>query len=291
VEPHRAVQQAHRVQLERARLIVFGSRTGQTPRTAFARFSWRVNLIVIVVLVLLSVLAWQRTIEQANSMSTMVMGLGQIGVRAQGDMGAGLFLTMWATMMVAMMLPAIAPMVLAHLAVTRRRGEGILPTLAFAGGYFLVWSAIGVAPMLAYWTLAGLSDEAASSRWLTVVAGAILLVAGAYQFSGWKERCLDQCQSPFGFLAHHDFGGGPRSALRAGVAHGAYCLGCCWALMAVLLVVGLMNLMWMAGIFVLVFVEKHWTHGIALARVAGAALMFLGVAVMAWPALLAVISQ
>jgi predicted metal-binding membrane protein len=291
VEPQRAVEQAHRVQLERPRLIVFETHTDETPRAALARLSRRINLVVIVVLVLLSVLAWQSAVEQANSMSGMVMGLGQIGALAQGDMGAGLFLTMWATMMVAMMLPIVAPMVLAHLAVTRRRGNGILPTLAFASGYFLVWSAIGVAPMLAYWAFAGLSDEAGSSRWLTVLGGTILIVAGAYQFTAWKQLCLDKCQSPFGFLAHHDFGGGASGALRAGVVHGAYCLGCCWALMAVLLVVGLMNLLWMAGIFVLVFVEKHWKHGIVLAKVAGAALMILGVAIIAWPALLALISR
>jgi predicted metal-binding membrane protein len=262
-----------------------------TPRTAFTLLPWRINLAVIVVLALLSVLAWRSTVEQATSMSGMVMGLGQIGIRAQGSMGAGLFLTMWVTMMVAMMLPAVAPMVLVHLAVTRRRGNGVLPTLAFACGYLLVWSAIGVAPMLAYWTLAGLSDEAGSSRWIAFLAGITFIVAGAYQFTAWKQACLDKCQSPLAFLVSHDFGGGASSALRAGVVHGAYCLGCCWALMAVLLVVGLMNLLWMAGIFVLVLVEKHWKHGIVLAKTAGTMLMTLGVTVIAWPALLMLISQ
>jgi len=146
-------------------------------------------------------------------------------------------------------------------------------------------------PMIAYWAFAQVSDEAAQSRWLPVLAGTILVVAGAYQFTRWKQVCLDKCQSPFAFVVAHDFGGGARSALRAGVVHGAFCLGCCWALMAVLVVVGLMNLLWMAGIFVLFFVEKHWKHGIVLAKTAGIALIMLGAAVIARPALLALISQ
>ena len=107
----------------------------------------------------------------------------------------------------------------------------------------------------------------------------------------WKQVCLDKCQSPLAFLVTHDFGGGAPRALRAGVVHGAYCLGCCWALMAVLVVVGLMNLVWMAGIFVLVLVEKQWRHGLRLAKWAGSALTATGVAVIIWPELLARISQ
>lgn len=264
---------------------------GDTPRAAFTLLSWRIHLVVVVALVALSLYAWRSTIEQANSMSGMVMGLGQIGSRAQGSMSAGLFLTMWVTMMAAMMLPTVAPMVLAHLAVARRRGDGVLSTIAFIGGYLLVWSAIGVVPLFVYWGFAQLSDDAAQSRWLPALAGTILVVAGAYQFTGWKQICLDKCQSPFAFVAMHDFRGGARSALRAGVVHGAFCLGCCWALMAVLVVVGLMNLLWMTTIFLIFFVEKQWKHGIVLAKIAGAALMALGAAVIARPSLLALISQ
>jgi len=262
-----------------------------TPRAAFALLSWRINLIVVVVLVAVSVLAWKSTIDDANAMSRMAMGLGQIGSRFQGSMSAAYFLTMWVTMMVAMMLPTVAPMVLAHLAVSRRRGEGTVTTVAFVAGYLLVWSAIGVLPMLAYWAFAQLSDAASESRWLPALAGMILVVAGAYQFTGWKQRCLDKCQSPFAFVVMHDFGGGLTGALRAGAVHGAFCLGCCWALMAVLVVVGLMNLLWMAMLFVMFFTEKHWRHGLALAKVAGLSLVALGTAVIARPSLLPVISQ
>ena len=182
-----------------------------TPRSAFALLSWRINLVVVVALVAVSVLAWRSTVEQANAMSGMVMGLGQIGIRFQGTMSAVYFLVMWVTMMVAMMLPTVAPMVLAHLAVARRRRDGPLPTIAFVGGYLLVWAAIGVVPLVAYWGFAQLTDDAAESRWLPALAGTILIVAGAYQFTGWKRRCLDRCLSPFAFVVTHDFGGGVRS--------------------------------------------------------------------------------
>ena len=261
-----------------------------TPRAAFTVLSWRINVAVVAVLVALSVLAWYGTIDQAISMSGMVMGLGQIGGRAQGDMGAGIFLAMWVTMMVAMMLPTVAPMVLAHLAVMRRRGRGVHSTLVFIAAYLLVWSAIGLVPLIAYMAFAQLTDGAAQSLWLPVLAGAILIIAGAYQFTGWKQVCFDKCQSPFAFIATHDFGGGSVSSLRAGLVHGAFCLGCCWALTTVLVVVGLMNLMWMAGIFALFFIEKSWRHGLVMAKIAGGLLIVLGMAVIALPQLLATIS-
>ncbi|HEX7271719.1 MAG TPA: DUF2182 domain-containing protein [Casimicrobiaceae bacterium] len=261
-----------------------------SPRAAFALLSWRVNLTLIVGLIALSVLAWRSTIQDATSMRGMVMGLGQIGWLAQGDMSGGAFLAMWVTMMAAMMLPTIAPMALAHLGVNRRRGRGIYPTLVFIAGYLLVWSTIGLVPLLAYKALAPLSEDAVLLRWLPALAGGILIVAGAYQFTRWKRVCFEHCQSPFAFVASHDFDGGALSALRAGVIHGMICLGCCWALTAVLLVVGLMNLLWMAGIFAIFVIEKTSKRGLAVARVAGIGLIALGIAVFTRPALLAVIA-
>ena len=262
----------------------------ETPRAAFGLLSWRINLAVVIVLLALSVLAWSSTIEQAVSMSGMVMGLGQIGTLAQGDMSVGIFLAMWVTMMVAMMLPTTAPIVLVHLAVNRRQGRGVFPTVLFVAAYLLVWSAIGVMPLLAYKAFAHVADDAAQSRWLPALAGTVLIVAGAYQFTGWKRICFDKCQSPFAFIASHDFGGGIAGALRAGAVHGLYCLGCCWALTAVLLVVGLMNLMWMAGIFALIFAERSWKHGLVLAKAAGVGLVILGALIIARPALLRIVS-
>ncbi|HEY2817095.1 MAG TPA: DUF2182 domain-containing protein [Casimicrobiaceae bacterium] len=262
-----------------------------TPRGAFKLLSWRINIAVVVAMVVLSALAWRSTIDQAISMRGMVMGLGQIGVLAQGMMGAGVFLTMWTTMMVAMMLPTVVPIVLAHLSVVRRRREGPWATFAFIGGYLFVWSGVGIAPLIVYWGLAQLGDDAAQTQWLPALAGTILIVAGAYQFTAWKRACLDKCQSPLAFVVTHDFGSGAGSSFAAGIVHGAACLGCCWAAMTVLLVVGLMNLLWMVVLFVLFFAEKNWKHGIVLAQIAGAAFIALGVAIIARPELLALVSN
>lgn len=261
------------------------------PRAAFGVLSWRINAAVVVVLLALSALAWKSTIEQSHAMSGMAMGLGQMDALMPGVMSARFFLAMWATMMAAMMLPAIAPIALVHLAVARRRGDGVLPTVAFVVSYLLIWAAIGVVPLIGYGALAQASEDAAQSRWLPALAGAILIAAGIYQFTGWKKLCLDKCRSPFAFILTHDFGGGVRSALRAGAAHGAYCVGCCFALFSVLLVVGLMNLLWMAGLFLLVLSERSWKHGFVLARLAGAVLVVLGAVVIAQPAVLFLMSS
>jgi predicted metal-binding membrane protein len=109
----------------------------------------------------------------------------------------------------------------------------------------------------------------------------VLVVAGAYQFTRWKEKCQRGCRSPLSFLMTHDFGTGLYPAMRTGVTHGLYCLGCCWALMAVLFVVGLMNLAWMAVISVVFLAEKTWEHGVGLSKVVGVAVLVLGVVVLA----------
>ncbi len=250
-----------------------------------------IDAVIIIALVALSIVAWRSTIAQSNSMRAMVMGLGQIGYRNQGEMGAVVFLTMWITMMAAMMLPLIAPMVIAHHAVAHRRGEGAMSTIVFVAGYLLVWSAIGVVPLLAYWGFSQWNDDVAQSWWLPALSGAILIVAGAYQFTRPKKLCLDKCQSPFMFVATHDCRRGVGNALRAGVVHGMLCLGCCWAMMAVLAVVGLMNLLWMTAIFVLFFVERHWKRGLVVAKAAGVALMLLGIGIIAQPSVLPLVSQ
>ena len=264
---------------------------GRAADAGYLALPRRVEAAAIGALLAVSLLAWVGTIDDAHSMHGMAMGLGQLGTRVQGPMGVTLFLAMWITMMTAMMLPAVAPTVLAHLAIARRRGDGFGPTLVFVGGYLLVWSAIGIVPLAGFTALSRFDADAAPPHLIPALAGAIIAAAGAYQFTPWKRRCLEHCQSPFAFVAHHDFGGGARSALHAGLVHGAYCLGCCWALTLVLLVVGLMNLAWMAGLFVMIYVEKTWRHGLALARVAGGALVALGIAVAAHPALLELVSR
>ena len=260
-----------------------------TPRLAFDLLPTRLNVVIVFALVTVSLVAWIYTVEQAGAMRSMPMGLGQLG-HLQGQMGVVGFLVMWITMMTAMMLPTIVPLVLAHHAVALRRREGALSTLAFVSGYLLVWWAVGILMLLMYTVFLHWDDDGAA-RWLHLLAGEILIFAGAYQFSRLKQHCADMCRRPLTFVFQHDFHHDVRNALHAGTIHGAYCLGCCWAQMMVLVVVGLMNLLWMPILFVLFLVEKNWKHGRAVAGVAGIGLLVLGAAVLAHRPLLNVISN
>jgi predicted metal-binding membrane protein len=188
-----------------------------------------------------------------------------------------------------MMLPAIGPVVLAQRMVVRGRGEGALTSVAFVASYLMVWLLIGLVPLLAFLAFRDLPMEAQSSPWLRIVGGSVLVIAGVYQLTPMKDNCLRACRSPLGFFMRHNARGGV-GALRAGAAYGAYCVGSCWALMVVLVVVGLMNLVWMAAIALIFLAEKNWRHGALLTRVAGAGVAALGVAVAAVPSLLSAIS-
>jgi predicted metal-binding membrane protein len=243
---------------------------------------------VVAVLVGLAALAWIITAKNAADMGSMVNGLGQIGARMPNDMAAPLFMAMWLAMMVAMMFPTVIPMVLAHRMVVRNRGEGWLPTAVFVAGYIVVWAAIGVVPLLAFLGFRSLMDPAPA--WVVPVAGVVLILSGVYQFTPWKGVCLSHCRTPLHFIMTHDFGRGSRSAALAGASHGAWCLGCCWALMSVLVVVGLMNLVWMAALALVFLLEKNWRHGELVSRVAGAAVAVLGILVLVQPQLLGLLA-
>jgi predicted metal-binding membrane protein len=248
-----------------------------TPRATLGLLQRRATVSVVTLLALLA----------ATGMAT---GLGQIGTHMPNGMSAVLFIVMWLTMMVAMMFPAVAPIVLAHRYVLQRRGEGPLPTLAFVAGYLAVWTAIGVIPLAAFLGFRNLPATAGHSTWLVSLAGGILVVAGVYQFTPLKSACLRACRNPLSFILSHDFGSGSRGALRAGLSHGAYCLGCCWALMTILVVVGLMNLAWMALLALVFFAEKNWRRGRELSMVAGGLVALLGVTVVLDPGILDAIS-
>jgi predicted metal-binding membrane protein len=246
----------------------------------------RATFLTVAVLVGLATLAWALTVKQALDMSAMVTGLGQVGARMPNDMAAPLFMAMWLTMMVAMMFPTIAPVVLAHHMVVAHRGEGSLPTMVFVLGYLVVWTAIGMVPLALFLAFRNLSMEAAESNWLPIVAGGVLVGAGLYQFTPLKGVCLKACRSPLSFIMTHDFGSGAPGAFRAGVLHGVYCVGCCWALLSVLLVMGLMNLVWMAALSLVFLAEKNWRRGPLLGKLAGSLVALLGAAVIFHPALL-----
>ena len=228
---------------------------------------------IVAALLACAAAAWVVTAEQAASMS----GMGDMAM-----LGAGLFLATWVVMMVAMMFPAVAPMVLTHARIVRSRGEGPFPTVSFVLGYLVVWTAAGLVP-LAVIQLLGTSIASPLSGWLPRLGGAVVLLVGVYQLTPLKNACLRACRSSMGFVLSHDFGGGAPAAARAGMSHGLYCLGCCWALMAVLAVLGLMNLAWMAVFAAVFFLEKNWRHGVTLARLAGAACIVIGAAVLVRP--------
>jgi predicted metal-binding membrane protein len=235
---------------------------------------------IVAALLVCAAAAWLVTAQQASSMA----GMGGMAM-----LGAGLFLVTWVVMMVAMMFPTIAPMVLAHAGIVRSRGGGALPTVAFVFGYLVVWTAAGLVPLAIIQLLAS-SSSASFMTWLPRLGGVVVLVAGLYQFTPLKDVCLKACRSPLGFVLSHDFGGGSPAAARAGLSHGLYCLGCCWAIMAVLAVVGLMNLAWMAVFALLFFFEKTWRHGVVLSRISGIACVVGGAAVIAYPDLLHLVS-
>lgn len=230
---------------------------------------------IVATLLVCAAAAWLITINQAGSMA---MG-GGIAM-----MGAALFLITWLVMMVAMMFPSVAPMTLAFASVTRARGEGILPSAAFVIGYLMVWTAAGLVPLTVLQALNQIWMTPPS--WLPRLGGAVIILAGIYQFTPLKDACLRACRSPLGFILNHNFGGGPAAAVRAGASHGLYCLGCCWALMAVLAVLGLMNIAWMAVFAAIFFIEKNVRRGELLPRIVGVACVVGGLAVAVSPSFL-----
>jgi predicted metal-binding membrane protein len=254
-----------------------------TPRSAYGALERRATLTIVAMLLALAGVAWWLSVRNANDMSSMVQGIAQVGAGMPFDVNAVVFMGMWTTMMVAMMFPTIAPIVLLHRVVVRERGEGLPPTIAFGAGYILIWAVVGLVPLF---ILIGFRNIAVHSVWIDRAGGGVLILAGAYQFTRWKATCLRACRTPLTFLLTHDFSRGVVGALRVGISHGLYCFGCCWALMAVLFVVGLMNLVWMAAIAVVFLAEKNWRHGVALSMVAGTAVLGFGVGVLIDPSLL-----
>ena len=168
---------------------------------------------------------------------------------------------MWTVMMVSMMTPSAAPMILMYTRVgrqTQARGRPLAATVWFGAGYFLVWIAFALLATLVQWAFdrAELLDFTMAST-STVVGGLLFIAAGSYQWTKLKDACLTQCQKPFAFLMRHGgFRGEAPGSLMLGVRHGAYCVGCCWALMALLLVGGVMNVLWIVPLALLILLEK-----------------------------------
>lgn len=186
------------------------------------------------------------------------------------------FILGWVAMMAAMMLPAIVPVVKLY---ARAAAQGrVAPLPVFVAGYLTAWGVLGLPAYIAWrWLADPLADGEA---WVGRLAGGALLLAAAWQLTPLKSLCLRHCRSPMSFFMRHGSGADrPLGALRLGATHGAFCVGCCWALMVVLVAFGTMDLRWMAGLALLIFVEKDTRHGEGLAQVA-AAIFVVGAAVL-----------
>ncbi len=244
--------------------------------TAFAEVPRRDAVPVVSAIAVLTALAWLYLVRMAGS-----MGGGMTGMSPPMPMTLDLvaLFVMWAVMMVGMMLPSATPMIVLFATVNRRKRESgapFVPTAVFALGYIAAWTAFGLAAAAIQAELharALLSPMMASTS--GVLGGALFLVAGAYQWTPWKHTCLRTCRSPLAFLLNH-WRDGPVGALRVGLEHGFFCVGCCWFLMGLLFAVGVMNLLWVAAIALFVLAEKAIPGGRAVANATGIALMVIG---------------
>ncbi|MDB5506396.1 MAG: hypothetical protein JWR75_1034 [Devosia sp.] len=247
----------------------------------------RDRVVVTAALVIVATLSWIYVLWLSGVMSAgsmemasqdmpgMNMGAAmQPTFRAWSAMDFAFTFVMWAVMMVGMMTPSVAPMVLLYASVGRKaRGDRapFASTAWFFAGYLMVWVALSVAATAAQWLLASaalLSPAMATTS--GTLGAAVLIAAGVYQFTPLKEVCLRQCQTPMAFLARTGgFQAAPGGALRGGAQHGVYCLGCCWALMTLLFVGGVMNVVWLAGISIFILVEKTVPTNQWVTRAAG----------------------
>ena len=246
--------------------------TGRSAGLAPALAASRARLGLISLLFALAAVAWWST---SDRMSGMDAGPGT----ALGALGW--FLGVWVVMMAAMMFPSVAPTVALYAQMARRRWP--LAPLVFAAGYLVTWAAAGLA---AYGVFelgkAVFGDQLAwdsAGRW---VAGGTLILAAAYELTPAKEVCLSKCRSPLGFLvgAWRD---GKSGALDMGIRHGAWCVGCCWALMASLFALGVMSLAWMAFVAALIALEKTLPWGRAVKYGTAALLLVVGILLLAAP--------
>jgi predicted metal-binding membrane protein len=227
-----------------------------------------------VVLVVLAALAWAGTIIWATSRDMSAMP-GTMGL------GPGEFVAMWALMMAAMMLPSVWPFVAVYERTIRAHRAVRLGGLA--GGYLLAWAAVGVAAYGVAWVFGELaSDRPGVARAVAVAAFAAL---GVYQLTPLKFRCLSHCRSPLAHLLHYTSFTGPLRDVRAGGDHGLYCLGCCWALMLVLVALGVMNVPAMIVVAIVIAVEKVSRFGELFARIVGVSALVYAVLVGIDPSL------
>jgi predicted metal-binding membrane protein len=245
-----------------------------------ARDRW----IVLASLVGMTALAWLCLIDMADGMNRTAMG-DMAGVAMPAEAAAlapmsgrfAIAAVMWAVMMAGMMLPSAMPMILLFAAVQRSRAGRPAPMSAlFAAGYLLVWGGFALAAAALQLALQrrSLLSPALALADARVTAAAFLL-AGAFEFSALKNRCLARCRAPFAFVVRH-WRPGATSAVAMGARHGGFCLGCCWALMLLLFAAGVMNLLWVAALSGLVLLQKVLPGGRAVSAATGLAMLGVG---------------
>lgn len=242
----------------------------------------RDRVVIAAALAALALLCWAYlawlAAAPAHDMGAMAPAIGHWSAADFAFM-----LLMWWVMMVGMMIPAAAPMILIHARVARQareRGSPFAATAWFALGYILAWLGFAVAATALQWALErALLLSPMSSTVVPRLGGALLVAAGLYQWTALKDACLAHCQSPMRFIQRFGFRSERGAAVRLGLRHGAYCIGCCWALMILLFVGGVMNLLWIAAIAALVLAEKlvatRWIQ-----RVGGVGLVAAGAALL-----------
>ena len=217
------------------------------------------------------VVSWVLTVLTANDLSTLLNA--ELSGAAPASHLA--YLGLVAVMMVAMMLPSAIPMLITYRAFSKSVGGRWEPgfrTALFSSAYFLLWSLSMAAALV---ILMGLGVIGMLTFPWVVAPGLVLVAAGTYQFTSWKERCLSKCRTPFGFLMTN-WRSGRLGAFRMGLDHATYCLGCCWLLMAVVFITGAMSLLWMGALSGLILIEKVWGRGELFARALGGASVAVG---------------
>ena len=213
---------------------------------------------------------WVVTVLWANDMGTM-----------PGTMGMSLpsFVLMWALMMSAMMLPSVAPMALLYARTVQSRRR--IHLALFVGGYVVAWTLTGIVAYMLAWVAGRLTSDAAGAAHIGAVV--VFAAVGIYQLTPLKFRCLEHCRTPLGHLLRYISYRGASRDVRAGFHHGIFCLGCCWALMVLMVAFGVMNVWAMIALAIVVATEKLWRHGERFARAAGYGSLALAVAVIFWP--------
>jgi predicted metal-binding membrane protein len=248
---------------------------GQAVRASFPLA--RARALILGSLLVLAGAAWTALVWQSSN-----MGMDDVDNMLTMDLGVSLFLAVWVAMMVAMMFPTAAPMILtfAHVQQRKRRsGKPFVPTSVFVGSYLGIWTAFGA---LAYAAALGATELADNSMWVmdnaARIGGGVLVLAGLYQLSPLKDICLSKCRAPMAFVltSWRDGYGG---ALRMGLEHGLYCLGCCWLFFVIVFPLGMMNVALLAAIVLLIFAEKSLPFGQRAKQLAAFGLLAYGMLV------------